>query len=144
MERETEVARYRLLPYRRVIERVSDESGTYYVCSYPALPGLFADGETPAHARRNAALAFDDYISAQLEWGVDIPRPRGADRVETALDQWRVAEATGQTKPVEMPEDRAGGSARQVIEHKGEQSTAADKPETLANSRVAAREPVPA
>ena len=72
---------YRRLPYTRTTERVDDEDGVYYVCRYPDLPGLSADGLTPHEAKRNAELAFDDYILARLHFNDPIPEPEGAERV---------------------------------------------------------------
>lgn len=75
---------YRALPYRPTCERVNDESGTYFVCQYPDLPGLSADGVTRAEAVHNGQLAFDDFIRALLEWGETIPLPPNAERVAKA------------------------------------------------------------
>lgn len=76
---------YRSLPYTRVVERVTDEEGTYYVARYAELPGLMADGETRAEAIVQLYQAFDDYIRAHIEWGDPIPLPDGSDRVIRAL-----------------------------------------------------------
>lgn len=109
---QTEVlASYRILPYRRTVERIIDEDGTYFVCRYPELPGLSADGMSPAEARRNAALAFDDYILAQLEWGLEIPRPTGADRVVNALIQLEDAKRQNALKWVELAEAGTASAA---------------------------------
>lgn len=66
---------FRRLPYRRSCERVTDEAGAYYVCAYPELSGLMADGSTRAEAFHNGETAFDDYIRARLAWGDEIPVP---------------------------------------------------------------------
>lgn len=66
---------FRRLPYRRYCERVTDEAGAYYVCTYPELSGLMADGSTRAEAFHNGEIAFDDYIRARLDWGDEIPVP---------------------------------------------------------------------
>jgi predicted RNase H-like HicB family nuclease len=73
------LTRYRALPYRRVVERIEDSPAeVYYVCRYPELPGLMADGLTALEAQRNGAAAFDDYIRAQLHWGLPIPEPEAS------------------------------------------------------------------
>lgn len=66
---------YRRQPYRRVIERVTESDGTYFICTYPELPGLMADGGSRSEAFHNAEEAFDDYIAARLNWNEDIPLP---------------------------------------------------------------------
>src|SRR3989304_8242709 len=71
---------YRALPYCRVVERVSGDEGLYYVCRFPELQGLAADGSTPVEAVKNAADAFDDYITALLAWGHEIPLPERRQR----------------------------------------------------------------
>lgn len=76
---------YQRLPYARTTERVDDEDGAYYVCRYPDLPGLSADGATQHEATWNAERAFDDYILARLHFGDPIPEPAGADRIRRAL-----------------------------------------------------------
>ena len=84
---ETELLKkYKVLPYKRRIEKVTDQEGTYFICRYPELPGLMADGETRAEAIKNAQDAFDDYIAARLHWGEVIPEPEGAHRVKLALE----------------------------------------------------------
>ncbi|MBI4545829.1 MAG: type II toxin-antitoxin system HicB family antitoxin [Gemmatimonadetes bacterium] len=84
---ETEtLKKYRMMPYKRRVEKVTDErEGTYFVCRYVDLPGLAADGETRAEAVKNAEAAFDDYILARLHFGDPIPEPEGARRVERAV-----------------------------------------------------------
>ena len=82
---EAELKKYRVLPYKRHVEKVTDAEGTYFVCQYPELPGLAADGGTRAEAVKNAQDAFDDYISARLHWGEQIPEPQGARRVKRGL-----------------------------------------------------------
>ncbi len=67
---------YRALPYKRVLSRVSDESGDYWVCRFPEIPGLFAEGDTRPAAVHNAFEAFDDTISVLLEIGHEVPMPR--------------------------------------------------------------------
>jgi len=78
------LARYRALPYSREIERVTDDDGTYYVCRFPDLPGLVADGDTPLEAANNANQAFDDFILALLKWGHEIPEPQRIIGVESS------------------------------------------------------------
>ncbi len=83
-----QLERYRALPYKRRVDRVTDEKeGTYFLCSYPELPGLAADGETRAEAVKNAQEAFDDYVLARLHWGDPIPEPEEAKRVGRVLAQ---------------------------------------------------------
>ena len=96
---------YRSLPYTRVIERVTDEEGTYYVARYVELPGLMADGETRAEAILHLSQAFDDYVNAHIEWGDPIPLPNGADRVMHALAS--AAEMEGPVSIVIRPFDTA-------------------------------------
>jgi predicted RNase H-like HicB family nuclease len=123
---------YRTLPYRRELERViDDEDGTFYICRYPELPGVVADGATAAEARRLADMAFDNYILAQIEWGFSIPKPPGAERVEEAQRQLDAARAAMSTKEVEpLPATSISAPAR------GELLPASplkDTPKTLAS-----------
>lgn len=86
MSPQGELSRYRRLPYKRRLDKETDEEGTYFVCRYPELPGLFADGKTRSEAIRNADEAFDDYILARLSFEDPIPKPEGAQRVSRALE----------------------------------------------------------
>lgn len=81
------LARYRSLPYKRKVEKVVDpKEGTYFICRYPDLPELAADGENRAEAIKNAEEAFDDYILARLHFGEPIPEPENGERVTRALE----------------------------------------------------------
>lgn len=71
---------YRRQPYQRAIERVTEPDGTYFICTYPELPGLLADGASRSEAFHNAEEAFDDYIAARLNWNEDIPLPAAVRR----------------------------------------------------------------
>jgi len=86
------VARYCRLPYARDVSRISDEAGTYFVVSFPDLPGLFADGESESDAMLHADVAFVEYIAAHLEAGNEVLQPAGAERIIQALDRPAVSE----------------------------------------------------
>lgn len=95
-----DLAYYRSLPYIRKVEKVRDGEDVYFVCRYPELPGLAADGDTRAEAVKNAADAFDDYIGARLHFADPIPEPPEAGRVAHAL---------------ELASDRASTAALSVV-----------------------------
>ena len=77
---------YRRLPYLRTVTMVSDESGDYWVCGFPEIPGLFADGDSRQDAVNNAFSAFDDMIEALIEVGREIPLPARVAAREVPAD----------------------------------------------------------
>jgi predicted RNase H-like HicB family nuclease len=71
------IAYYRQLPYTRRVRRVQEDNGeSYFVACIEELGGVEADGDTPTDALANLADAFQDYITAMLEWREMIPEPK--------------------------------------------------------------------
>lgn len=114
MNEDRELRRYRSLPFKREVKPVRDESGAYFVCRYPELPGLSADGVTRAEAVKNAEEAFDDYIRIRSRRGDLPPLPAGARRVLRALSmetlELDLGDPSSRGTPVIAPEEGASES----------------------------------
>jgi predicted RNase H-like HicB family nuclease len=70
-----EVDRYLRLPYAVTITEDTCGDVLCYLAVHPELPGCMAQGETPAAALRNLDVAREDYITALVAMGLDIPLP---------------------------------------------------------------------
>ena len=67
---------YRVLSYRRLVKPVTEQGETYFLAWIEQIPDVKADGATREEALINLGEAFDDYVTAMLEWGDPIPEPR--------------------------------------------------------------------
>lgn len=92
---------YRALPYARAVERLDEEGQRYFVARIPDLPGCLATGKSSVEALAYLKEAFDEYISAKLEWGTPIPEPSRlpGPKVQTPRGGWK----TDETQPAEGP-----------------------------------------
>ena len=66
---------YRALPYTRRLRLERDEGGEYFVAAIAELPGVEGSGSTDVEALAVLAEAFEDYLTAMLEWDAEIPEP---------------------------------------------------------------------
>lgn len=102
---------YRLLPYTRRIRVVEDApENSYFVAFIEELGGVEADGSTPEEAYANLAEAFEDYLSAMLEWGETIPEP----------ESWPASAGWPDTSVRQTPAEVS--EVRKVPEDEGRQS----------------------
>ena len=62
--------------YTRVISRLSEEDGGGYLITFPDLPGCMSDGETEEEALENGKDAFLSWVSASVDMGKKIPKPK--------------------------------------------------------------------
>lgn len=68
---------YRALPYtRRVRVEVEDDGEEYFVAFIEELESVVADGDTAVEALNNLRAAFDDFITAMIEWDSEVPEPQ--------------------------------------------------------------------
>lgn len=67
-----------MMEYPIVISRLSDEDGGGYLAHFPDLIGCMSDGETPEDALKNALLAFEEWMDAAKERGIEPPLPHSA------------------------------------------------------------------
>jgi predicted RNase H-like HicB family nuclease len=68
---------YRALPYTRRCEPAVEPAGDrYWLAWIEELPGCKTDGASEAEAMQHLDDLFDEYITAKLDWGSDIPEPR--------------------------------------------------------------------
>ncbi|MBI4520051.1 MAG: type II toxin-antitoxin system HicB family antitoxin [Gemmatimonadetes bacterium] len=71
-----DVAYYRALPYRRVVEVRQDTAGRAYYLAYVAeIPGIRIDGATREEALMKLDEIFDELMQALIEEGQQIPEP---------------------------------------------------------------------
>ena len=71
-----DLAYYRLLAYRRRVDRMEEEDGSrYYVARVLELDGCIASGDSRPEAIANLKTAFDEYVEAMTEWGNEIAEP---------------------------------------------------------------------
>ncbi len=73
------VKEYMELPYNINIEKINDESGTYYYASVLELTGCHSDGETEEEARENLKEAMELYFESAIDEGMMIPMPLKVD-----------------------------------------------------------------
>jgi len=79
-------AYYLSLPYLWDFEPHEDADGDCYFVAYLRdIPQVRADGATKEEARRNLALAFEDYLDWRLSEGLPVPLP-SVRCPETAAD----------------------------------------------------------
>jgi len=64
--------------YPFIIEPLSDDDGGGFFVTFPDLPGCFADGDTVDEAIESARDAFETWMRAQEDRGVQIPEPNDA------------------------------------------------------------------
>ncbi|HXG38150.1 MAG TPA: type II toxin-antitoxin system HicB family antitoxin [Bacteroidota bacterium] len=84
---------YRRLPYSLRTEPARDSDGNqYWLAEYLELRGCKIDGTTEAEAVQNLHELFDEYISARLEVGDEIPEP--AKLKETVEALWIIIPRT--------------------------------------------------
>jgi predicted RNase H-like HicB family nuclease len=71
------VSYYRRLPYTRVAEPRTDSDGSaYFVARLIEIPAMTIDGDTREEALLKLDEIFDDFISAMLEAGDEVPEPK--------------------------------------------------------------------
>ena len=68
---------YLKLPYKLELTPDPEEGG--FVASYPDLPGCLSCGETIDDAIKNARDAFEQWINAAMEDGIQIPEPNDVE-----------------------------------------------------------------
>ena len=66
---------YMQLPYTRMIKKIIDSSGEYYVCEILELDGCFICGETIEEVEREIGDVMEGYFELKLEGGFHIPKP---------------------------------------------------------------------
>jgi len=66
---------YLKLPYRIVIQHITDESGSYYFAAVKELDGCMSHGGTYAEAFENIQEAMEGWIETKLENGFPVPLP---------------------------------------------------------------------
>ena len=69
------VKEYMDLPYTRITKKITDTSGTYYLCRIMELDGCHTCGDTVEEVEKNIDDALQGYIEIKLEAGFDIPKP---------------------------------------------------------------------
>ena len=66
---------YMDLPYQIVIQRITDESGSYYFAKVKEFDGCMSHGETYSEAFENIQEAMELWIEGKLEGGFPVPLP---------------------------------------------------------------------
>lgn len=72
------LADYRVLPFTRRVELVTEEDGTYFAAFVEEIPWIRAYGDTPVEAYHGLAESFEDALQAMIDAGDEIPEPKGA------------------------------------------------------------------
>jgi predicted RNase H-like HicB family nuclease len=63
------------LPYHIVIQRLNDESGSYYFATVREFDGCMSHGNTYEEAFRNIREAMELWIEGKLDGGFPVPEP---------------------------------------------------------------------
>jgi predicted RNase H-like HicB family nuclease len=66
---------YLELPYHIIIQRVTDESGSYYFATVREFDGCMSHGDTYAEAFENIREAMEGWIETKLGSGFPVPQP---------------------------------------------------------------------
>ena len=66
---------YMELPYHIIIQRITDESGFYYLATVKEFDGCMSHGDTPTEALENIHEAMEGWIETKLENGFPVPQP---------------------------------------------------------------------
>ncbi len=69
------VEEYMKLPYTRIIQEMSDESGHYFYGRIMELDGCQSSGDTLDELYKNLNEAMEGYIETKLENNLEIPQP---------------------------------------------------------------------
>lgn len=90
-----EVDRYMALAYEIRVYRDECDGSLCYMAVHSELPGCMAQGDTPDDAVANLAEARRDYISALLEEGLEVPRPKARDEspLNVSVQYWPMERA---------------------------------------------------
>ena len=67
--------KYLDLPYHIIIQRITDESGTYYHATVREFDGCMSHGDTYAEAFENINEAMEGWIETKLGNGFPVPPP---------------------------------------------------------------------
>lgn len=70
-----QVKDYIKLPYTRIIQEITDESGHYFYGRIMELDGCQSTGDTLDEVYKNLNEALEGYIETKLENNLEIPRP---------------------------------------------------------------------
>ena len=73
------VKEYMELPYNRVVQKIKDESGEYYVCKILELDGCSTWADTFEELETNIKEAMQGYLETKFENGFDVPLPVGGE-----------------------------------------------------------------
>jgi predicted RNase H-like HicB family nuclease len=71
---------YMNLPYHIVIQRITDESGSYYFARVQEFDGCMSDGGSYEEAFQNIQEAMEGWIETKLENGFPVPEPANESR----------------------------------------------------------------
>ncbi len=92
---------YRRLPYTLRTDLVKDSDGSeYWTAEYLELRGCKTDGTSEAEAVANVQELFDEYITARMERGNEIPGPTPSPVVVrdawivTPYERWSFADSS--------------------------------------------------
>lgn len=66
---------YLKLPYNYIVQKIIDESGSYFYAHVLELDGCQTTGETFEEAYKNLSEAMEGWITTKLEAGFDVPMP---------------------------------------------------------------------
>lgn len=74
-----EIKDYLNLPYNKVIQKIDDESGSYYYGKILELDGCQSTGDTLDELISSLDEAMEGYIECKLEAGFTVPLPQTND-----------------------------------------------------------------
>lgn len=70
---------YMRLPYTRLVEKIDDESGHYFLGRILELDGCQSTGDTLEELYESLDEAMEGYIDVKLQNNMIIPLPKGVD-----------------------------------------------------------------
>ncbi len=112
---------YQALPYTRrcePVEQPDEPGGRYWLAWIEELSGCKTDGSSDVEAMQHLDEVFDEYITAKLKWGSEIPEPRAGARRTAAPPplEVRVHREEPQTcMSLPADADMGAGTSRSVL-----------------------------
>ncbi len=71
---------YMKLPYHKIINPITDESGSYFVATVLEFDGCMTTGDTEKEALTSINEAMEGWIETKLEAGFPVPQPLDVDK----------------------------------------------------------------
>jgi len=104
---------YQRQPYQRVLE-IREEGQRYFLYRLKEISIVAGDGATKDEALRNLRTAFDDYVTAALEEGLEMPEPERVFVPAPHGSKIKPKRPASSKAPASQPVDTSGPTTRRL------------------------------